>query len=292
MKGVTMPNYANDYTLPELLAILASREIKDGETAFLGVGIPLLGGLLAQKTHAPNAIIAMESGSIGPQPKRLILGVGDNACIENASYCTSLWRLFSDQQNGAFDIGCISGAQVDKYGNLNSTCIFGEGDYWTPVSRLPGSGGANDIASSAHRTVYIMPLQKRRFLERVDYITSCGYIDGPDTRKKFGLPGGGPAAIITNMCVFRFDKNTGEAYLDTVKEGVTPEEVRDNVSWDLKFAAEVKTIEPPMVEQIEILRKLDANRIFIGNGLANLSFENYMKYLHDMAVVGDHTRRG
>lgn len=278
-----MPNYAKDYTLPELLVILASREIKDGETAFLGVGIPLLGGLLAQKTHAPNVIIAIESGSIGPQPKRLILGVGDNACIENATYCTSLWRLLSDQQNGAFDVGCIGGAQVDKYGNLNSTCIFGDGDYLHPDARLPGSGGANDIASSAKRTVYIMPLQKRRFLERVDYITSCGYIDGPDTRKKYGLAGGGPVAIITNMCIFRFDKNTGEAYLESVKEGVTPEEIRDNVSWDLKMAPDVKVIEPPTVEQIEILRKLDANKMFIGNGLADLSFESYMKYLNDMA---------
>lgn len=280
-----MPNHAKDYTLSELLAILAAKEIKDGETAFVGVGLPLLGGLLAQRTHAPNAIIAMESGSIGPQPKRLILGVGDNACIENAFYCTSLWRLFSDQQNGAFDIGCISGAQVDKFGNLNSTCIFGDQDYWNPCTRLPGSGGANDIASSAKRTVYIMPLQKRRFLERVDYITSCGYIDGPDTRKKFGLVGGGPEAIITNMCIFRFDKSTGEAYLDSVKEGITPEEVRDNVSWDLKFAPDVKIIEPPTVEQIEILRKLDANKIFIGNGLANLSYDSYMEYLNEMAMI-------
>jgi len=280
-----MPNHAKDYTLSELLAILAAKEIKDGETAFVGVGLPLLGGLLAQRTHAPNAIIAMESGSIGPQPKRLILGVGDNVCIENAFYCTSLWRLFSDQQNGAFDIGCISGAQVDKFGNLNSTCIFGDQDYWNPCTRLPGSGGANDIASSAKRTVYIMPLQKRRFLERVDYITSCGYIDGPDTRKKFGLVGGGPEAIITNMCIFRFDKSTGEAYLDSVKEGITPEEVRDNVSWDLKFAPDVKIIEPPTVEQIEILRKLDANKIFIGNGLANLSYDSYMEYLNEMAMI-------
>jgi len=278
-----MPNYSKDYTLQELLVVLAAREIKNGETAFLGVGIPLLGGLLAQKTHAPDAIIAMESGCIGPQPKRLILGVGDNACTENALCCTSLWRLFSDQQNGAFDIGCVGGAQVDKYGNLNSTCIFGDGNYENPAARLPGSGGANDIASSANRTVYIMPLQKRRFLERVDYITSCGYIDGPDAREKYGLSGGGPVAIITNVCIFRFDKSTGEAYLDSVKEGTAPEYVRDNVSWDLKFAPEIKTIEPPTVEQIKILRELDINKIFIGSGLANLSFESYIKYLTDMS---------
>lgn len=275
-----MPNYAKDYTLAEFLAILTSREISDGETAFLGVGAPLLGGLLAQKTHAPNAIIAMESGSIGPLPKRLILGVGDNACIENALCSNSLWRLFSDLQNGAFDIGCISGAQVDKFGNLNSTCIFGEGDYRTPAARLPGSGGANDIANSARRTVYIMPLQKRRFLDRVNYITSCGYIDGPDARSRLRLPGGGPVAIITNICIFRFDKNTGEAYLDSVKEGVAPDEIRDNVSWDLKVAPDVKIIEPPTIEQIDILRSLDVNNIFIGEGMATLSFENYIEYLN------------
>jgi glutaconate CoA-transferase subunit B len=162
---------------------------------------------------------------------------------------------------------------------------LGDGDYWNPVTRLPGSGGANDIASSAKRTIYLMPLQKRRFLERVDIITSCGYIDGPDSRKKHGLVGDGPSAIITNMCVFRFDKSTGEAYLDAVKEGVTPEEIRKNVSWDLKVARDLKVIEPPTIEQIEILRKIDAQKIFIGNGLAELTFESYMKYLHDMAPL-------
>lgn len=276
-----MPEYAKDYSLPEFLAVCATREIKDGEAVFAGVGIPLLGALLAKLTHAPNTILAMESGGIGPQPLRIFLGIGDNPCVENSICNTSLWRLFSDQQRGFFDVGMIGGAQVDKFGNLNSTCIFGEGGYETPAARLPGSGGANDIASCAGRTIITMPLQKRRFLERVDYITSPGYIDGPETREKYGLPGGGPAAIITNKCIFRFDPVTGEAYLDSVKEGVTADEVRAEVSWDLNVATELKVIEPPTVEQVRLIRLLDANKIYTGNGLANLTFKDYVKMLNN-----------
>jgi glutaconate CoA-transferase subunit B len=276
-----MPEYATDYSLPEFLAIVASREFKDGEKVFAGVGVPTLGALIAKLTHAPNLIVAMEGGGIGSQPRRVYLGIGDNPCAENAICTTSLWRLFSDQQRGFYDVGAVSGAQVDKFGNLNSTAIFGKGDYSTPTSRLPGSGGANDIASSAGRTIIMMPLQKRRFLDRVDYITSPGYIDGPGARKSRGLSGSGPAAIITNKCVFRFDPATGQAYLDSVKEGVTVEEVRADVSWELKAAPEVKVIEPPTVEQIRLIRLLDANKIYTGGGLANLKFDDYLKMLND-----------
>ncbi|MDK2919936.1 MAG: glutaconate CoA-transferase, subunit [Candidatus Petromonas sp.] len=273
--------YAEDYTLSEFLATASAREIKDNETIFAGVGIPTLGALLAKLTHAPNAIIAMESGSIGPQPYRIILGIGDNPCVENALMATSLWRLFSDQQRGFFDVGMVGGAQVDKYGNLNSTAIFGEGDYFKPAARLPGSGGANDIASSAGRTIITMPLQKRRFLERVDYITSPGYLEGYDSREQAGLLRGGPVAIITNKCIFRFDEETKEAYLDSLHPGVTVEEVKDEVSWDLKVADDLKTTELPTVEQVKLIRALDRNKIYTGNGLKNLTFENYIKMLEE-----------
>ncbi|MEL7563405.1 MAG: CoA-transferase [Dehalobacterium sp.] len=273
--------YAEDYTPSEFLAAAAAREIKDGETIFAGVGVPLLGALVAKLTHAPNAILAMESGSIGPQPLRLFLGIGDNPCVENALYTTSLWRLFCDQQKGYFDVGMVGGAQVDKYGNLNSTAIFGAGDYYRPVSRLPGSGGANDIASSAGRTIITMPLQKRRFLERVDYITSPGYIDGYDSREQNGLLRGGPTAIITNKAIFRFDSVTKEAYLDSVSPGVTIEDVKKEVSWDLQVAENVTTTEPPTEEQVRFIRLLDPNQIYTGSGLNNLTFENYLKMLED-----------
>ncbi|MFZ7104567.1 MAG: CoA-transferase subunit beta [Peptococcaceae bacterium] len=273
--------YAEDYTLSEFLATASAREINDNETIFAGVGIPTLGALLAKLTHAPNAIIAMESGSIGPQPYRIILGIGDNPCVENALMATSLWRLFSDQQKGFFNVGMIGGAQVDKYGNLNSTAIFGEGNYFKPAARLPGSGGANDIASSAGRTIITMPLQKRRFLERVDYITSPGYLTGYESREQAGLLWGGPAAIITNKCIFRFAAESKEAYLASLHPGVTVEEVRNEVSWDLQVAADIENTEPPTVEQVKLIRALDPNKIYTGSGLQNLSFANYLKMLED-----------
>lgn len=276
-----MVQYANDYTLPELLIAVTAREINDGETVFAGVGQPLLGGLVAKITHAPNAILAMESGSVGPRPNRIILGIGDNPCIENAIMATSLWRLFGDQQKGYLDVGIIGGAQVDKFGNLNSTCIFGEGDYYKPAARLPGSGGANDIASSAGRTVISLPLQKRRFLEKVDYITSPGYLDGYNAREKAGLPGGGPAAIITNKCVFRFDPESKEAYLYSLHPGVTVEEVKSEVSWDLKVPDKVLDTPPPTVEEVELIRKLDANKIYTGDGMKGLDYSSYMKMIEE-----------
>ena len=159
-----------EYTLSELMIVVSSREIRNGEVVFAGVGNPLLSALLAQRTHGPDIRIATESGAVGPVPKRLILGIGDGACSENAFCVEPLWRLFSDQQRGFVDIGMVGGAQVDRYGNLNSTAVFGGGSYDTPASRLPGSGGANDIASSAGRTVISIPLQRRRFPEQVDYI--------------------------------------------------------------------------------------------------------------------------
>jgi glutaconate CoA-transferase subunit B len=272
--------YAEDYTLQELLVAAAAREIKDREVVFVGVGIPCLGALVAKLTHAPNVILTVESGCIGPAPNRLILGIGDNACVENAICVTSLWRAFSDQQRGYFDIGMLGGAQVDKYGNLNSTAIFGDGTYYMPKTRLPGSGGANDIAISAKRTLIMMNQQKRRFLERVDYVTSPGYLDGPGCRETNGYPGGGPAVIISNMAIFRFDERTKEAYLDSVHPGVNAEDVKKEVSWDLKVSGDLKTTPPPTKNETDIIRTLDSQKIYTGGGLKSITFEGYIKMLN------------
>ncbi len=271
--------YAQDYTLQELLVVAASREVNDREVVFVGVGIPCLGALVAKLTHAPNAILAVESGCIGATPYRLMLGIGDNACVENAICVTSLWRAFSDQQRGYFDLGMLGGAQVDKYGNLNSTAIFGSGDYHTPAARLPGSGGANDIAVSAKRTLIMMNQQKRRFLENVDFVTSPGYLDGPGSREKNGYPGTGPAVIISNMAIFRFDEQTKEAYLDSVHPGITAEKVAGEVSWDLKVSPGLKTTTPPTKKEAEIIRILDSEKIYTGGGLKGLTFDNYINML-------------
>jgi len=272
---------ATDYTLQELLISAAAREIKDNEIVFVGVGIPCLGALVAKLTHAPNVVLAVESGCVGPIPYRLMLGIGDNSCGENAISTTSLWRAFSDQQRGYFDLGMLGGAQVDKYGNLNSTAIFGEGNYLNPKTRLPGSGGANDIASSAKRTLIMMTQQKRRFLEKVDFITSPGYLEGPGSREKYGYTGGGPNVIISNMAIFRFDKETKEAYLDSVHPGIDVEDIKKEVSWDLKISPDLKTTASPTKEEVNIIHILDGLKIYTGTGLKELTFEKYINMLEN-----------
>jgi glutaconate CoA-transferase subunit B len=272
--------YAKDYTLPELLAVATAKELKDYERVFAGVGIPCLGALLAKYTTCPHLTIIVESGCIAPQPRRLILGIGDNACVERSISTTALWRVFSDQQRGLMDVGILSGAQIDKYGNLNSTAIFGDGDYQKPLARLPGSGGANDIASSAKRLVIMMRLERRRFLPRVDYITSPGYIK-PGERERLRLRGGGPSAVITDKCIFRFDEKTKEMHLDSLHPGVKVEDIAKEVQWELKIAPEVKTSEPPTTKQVEILRTLDPLKIYLGEGLQTIDFPSYVKMLEN-----------
>jgi glutaconate CoA-transferase subunit B len=272
-----------DYTLTELMVVAASREINDWEIVFAGVGIPCLSAQLSTLTHAPHSEIVNESGVFGGEARRIILGIGDNACGERAKIQGALWRAFSDQQVGLWDVGMLGGAQIDKYGNLNSTVIFGKGDYYKPAVRLSGSGGANDIASSAKRTMIMIRQERRRFVERVDYITSPGYIDGGDSRKKAGLVGGGPVLVITDKATFRFDKVTKEMYLDSVHPGVTVEEARE-VGWDLKVAEQVKTTESPSEEEIRIIRMLDPLGIYTGNGLKAITFEQYIQMLEEQFV--------
>jgi glutaconate CoA-transferase subunit B len=272
--------YAKDYTLPELLAVATAKELRDYESVFAGVGIPCLASLLAKYTTCPHLTIIVESGCVAPQPRRLILGIGDNACLERAVSTTSLWRVFSDQQRGFVDVGILSGAQIDKYGNLNSTAIFGDGDYHKPRTRLPGSGGANDIASSAKRLIAMMRLEGRRFIPQVDYITSPGYIK-PGERERLKLRGGGPSAVITDKCIFRFDEKTKEMYLDSVHPGVKVEDIVKEVQWELKLASKVEITETPTVEEVEILRTMDPLKIYLGEGLQTIDFPSYVKMLEE-----------
>lgn len=268
-----------DYTPTELMIVVSAREIEDGDLVFAGVGNPTLGALLARMTHAPSSLIATESGCIGPSPKRIMLGIGDNAGLENCISVGSLWRLFSDQQRGFVDIGMVGGAQVDRFGNLNSTAIFGDGDYFTPAIRLPGSGGANDIANCAGRTVISIPLERRRFLNKVDYITSPGFLTGGDARRKAGIPGGGPAAVITDKCIFRFHPETKEMMLVSVHPGTTVEDVQREVSWELCLADTVAVTPPPTAQEVAMIRALDENGIYTGTGLRSLTFEKYIDML-------------
>ena len=255
---------AREYKLVELMAAATAREIKDGEKVFIGIGLPLMAGLLAKATHAPNMTIVYESGCFGTLQQRVSYNVGDSSCTDGIFYTTSLWRTFSDQQRGYIDVGILGGAQIDKYGNLNTTAIFGEGDYRRPKVRLPGSGGGNDIGSSAGRTIVTMRLERRRFLPRVDYITTPGHLEGGNSRKRAGLCGGGPATVITDKCIFRFDKVTKEMYLSSLHPGVSVGDIKREVQWILRVAPDLKTTEPPTVEGVRLMRGIDPSGVILG----------------------------
>ena len=256
---------AEKYTIKELMATCCSREIKNGERVFVGIGLPMMSALISQNTHAKDAVFVYEGGGVGGRSRRVPWSIADNPTAENALMIHEMWRLFSDQQAGYIDRGLIGGAQVDKYGNLNTTVIFGKnGTYQNPKIRLPGSGGANDIGSSAGETTIIMQLEKGKFVEKIDYITTPGHLTGQDARKKAGLLGNGPTSLICQKCIFRFDSETKEMYLDTLFPGVTVDEVKALVDWDLKVAKEVKQVEPPHTVHIEIIKKYDPKGIMLG----------------------------
>src|SRR5512137_1605290 len=222
------------YKRTELMAICAAREIRDGEIAFIGTGLPMLGGMLAKHTHAPNCIMIFESGVVDARPKRTPLSIGDACLVPGSVMLCGLTEVFGlIMQAGYVDVGYIGGAQIDKYGNLNTTII---GDYHAPRVRLPGSGGANDIGSLAKRTIIMMKQDRLKFVEKLDYVTTPGYLGGPGGRERAGLPRGGPACVISDMGVYRFDPETKVMYLDSVHPGLSVEEIRRNVSWDLRVA--------------------------------------------------------
>lgn len=271
-----MTNYAKDYSLPELMAVSAAREIQDGELAFIGVGMPLMAATVAKYTHAPNFNMMVEYGAVGPAPRRLPMCVNCAVNCERAYYTGTQREVMGAQQAGFVDVACISGAQIDKFGNLNSTMI-GE-DYLKPKVRLAGSGGANDLASSAGRTIIMMRQDGRNFVEKLDYLTSPGHLSGPGARAKAGLPGGGPQAVITTMGIYRFDEETREMFLEKVHPGVDVKKVKASVKWDLQVSPRLGETEPPTEEQVMIMRTLDPLAVYLGNGRALLAgdFEAFM----------------
>lgn len=273
--------YASDYTLMELMAATMAREFRDMETAFVGIGPPLIAAMVAKFTDAPNMTIAVEGGAIGSSPRRLLTCIADSTIDERAYACLPMWRLFSDQQRGFFDVGLIGAAQIDKYGNLNTTAL---GGYPRCQVRVAGSGGGNDIGSSVGRLLIMMRQEKRRFVERVDYLTTPGFLDGGDSRQTAGLLGGGPSAVITDMGVFRFDRQTREMYLAACHPGLEPETIKYNVSFDLKIASDIGVTEAPTQEQVEIMRALDPFGLYLGTGRSAMAdpekgFDFYMEIL-------------
>lgn len=253
----------------DLLAVAAAREVNDGDIVFTGTGLPMLAITLAQLTTAPGAVCIYEAGSIDGRPISLPTSVGDARCIYQASIASGMFDVFNQLQRGVVDLAFLGGAQVDKYGNVNTTGI---GKYGIrPEKRLTGSGGNSDISSLARKTVFIMVQEKRRFREKVDFITSPGWripkwptgeiVDKKDVYNKAFR--GGPQAVISDMGVFRFDDN-GEMYLDTVHPGFTPDQVRENCSFDLNISRVTGETQPPTYHELELLyNQIDPEGIFL-----------------------------
>ncbi|MDZ4132346.1 MAG: CoA-transferase [Dethiobacteria bacterium] len=250
-----------DYSKPELMACCGAREIKDGDIVIVGTGFPSMSANIAVHTHAPNARMMQESGVYDARPARPALSVGDPCLNPGAAMIGGLVEVMGMfLQGGWVDVGFLSGSQVDKYGNINTTVI---GNYKNPQHKLPGSGGANPIGALAKRTLIIAVHNARTFAEKVDFITTPGYLDGAGSREKWGLPPGtGPEVIITNKAVLRFDKNTGEAYLANYHPDSSVDEVVSLTPWELKIADDVHETEPPRDDELRVLREdLDPNRM-------------------------------
>lgn len=264
-----MANQANDYIKPELMACCGAREIRNHDVVIVGTGFPTMSANIARHTHAPEAILMQESGVVDAQPKRPALSVGDPCLNPGAAMVGNLLDIMGMfLQGGCVDIGFLSGSQVDKYGNINTTCI---GDYENPKSRLPGSGGANPIGSLAKKTLIIALHDKRRLAEKVDFITTPGYINGAGARERWGLPENtGPECLITNKGVLRFDKTIGEAYLESFHPGNCLDEIIEHTPWDLKISDDVHETKPPTDEELKVIREvLDPHgmiKIYEGKG--------------------------
>lgn len=266
-----MNNHASpeEYNLADLLCCAASREVQDNEIVFAGTGLPMVAIMLAQRTHAPNLKLIFEAGTLDGRPPEIPTSVGDARCETGASRSSGLYDAFSIAQRGYVDLGFLGGAEVDQFGNVNTTCI---GNYLEPDLRLTGSGGNPDINSFARRTVFIMVHEKRRFVENVSYITSPGWRvkkwpggEWVHRRELYGAAfRGGPSAVISTAGVFRFDDKEGFMYLDTCHPGKTPEEIKEMCQFDLDISRVAGVTEVPTREELRIIHEvLDPDEIFI-----------------------------
>ncbi len=251
---------AHSHTAAELLTILSARQLGDGQVVFAGVGIPLLAATLAQRLRCPGLTILFEGGVIGAfiEPGRLPPSTNDQRCTKRANMVLGSADVLLLLQRGYVDVGFMGGAQVDQYGNLNSSFI---GDPAKPKTRLPGTGGGNDIASLTQMIV-AMKHEKRRFVERVDFITSPGYLRGGDSRRDSGLLAGGMFRVVTDLAVFGFAPVTRRMEVMSLNPGVTREHLQDNTGFRLEFSAHPGVTEPPTEQELKTLRELDPQQLY------------------------------
>lgn len=252
-----------EYNTMELMIVVAARNLENGKTVGVGTGAPCAAAMLAQKTHAPNLVIMFEAGGISPQLPTMPISVGDSRTFYRAVMASGMCEIMETCQRGMVDYTFLGGAQIDMYGNLNSTVI---GDWKKPKVRFPGSGGANDFASFCWRVMVITPQDSRRFVEKVSFITTPGYLDGPGARERAGLPANtGPHKVITNMAVMGYEGKTKRMRVESIHQGFTFEEVQKNCGFPLLKAEKIVVTPAPTADELQILRtEVDPQRYIIG----------------------------
>lgn len=241
----------------EMMTIAAARTLKDGMICFVGIGIPSTAAILAKATHAPNLVLIYESGTVNTDPQKLPLSIGDGELANRALTVVSMPEIFNYWlQPGRIDVGFLGAAQIDRFANINTTFI-GE-SYQKPKVRLPGAGGATEIAGACKDVIIIIKQSLRTFVSEIDFITSLGFGEGPNSRKENGLIGGGPRYVITDLGILEPDPVTKELVMTSLHPGVTVDQVKENTGWDLKISDSLKTTEAPTASELERVRALVA----------------------------------
>ncbi len=252
----------NSFTPGEIMVTRAAKELRNGEVVFVGIGLPNLACNLARRLQAPDLILIYESGAVGAVPSRLPLSIGDPCLVtDSISVCSMVEAFYYYLQGGMIDVGFLGGAQVDRFGNINSTVI---GEYSKPKVRLPGSGGACEISIHSRKIIIILKQNKKNLPEKIDFITSPGYIDENNQRDKYDMPGKGPVLVITDLGVYEFSVDTHEMVLSEIHSGVTLDMIKENIGWELKISEALQATEAPSEEEMRIIREdLDPNKIYL-----------------------------
>ena len=245
-----------NYTPSEMMTVQAARSLPNGSVCFVGIGLPSAAANLARLTEAPDTVLIYESGTIGAKPTVLPLSIGDGELSQTADSVVSVPEMFRYWlQGGKIDIGFLGGAQIDRFANLNTTVI---GDYDQPKVRLPGAGGAPEIATQAKQVLIVMKQGPRTFVEELDFVTSPSHLTGGTSRQDAGIRTEGPSRVITDLCIMEPHPITRELQVVQIYPGVTREQIQDNTGWDIQFAEQVEVAEPPGEQQLATLRELNA----------------------------------
>ncbi len=248
-----MPEQA--WSADEMMTIAAARMLRNGAVCFVGIGLPSAAANLARLTHAPEVVLVYESGTIGAKPAVLPLSIGDGELAETADTVVSIAEIFAYWlQGGRIDVGFLGAAQIDRFANINTTVI---GDYRRPAVRLPGAGGAAEIASSAHEVLIMLRQSTRAFVDELDFVTSAGYLDGGASRERLGFPGRGPTAVITDLGILTPDPQSKELTLTSLHPGVSAEQAIAATGWPLKVGAKLSRVAPPTKAELATLRDLN-----------------------------------